>query len=218
MRRRVLTGARLHASQASKWRAAFLTVSYRPDVEWDRRHISECLRPMRQWLKRRGIRCRYLWVAEIQEKRKARDPDFHCVHYHVIIWLPWGIELPKLDMRGWWPHGMTKMEWARSPVGYVAKYASKDDGAFALPKGARMYGVGGLEGEALDEARWWAFPGWLREQVTVGEQVRRQIGGGWLNCATGELYRSPWRVFFSNGCVFIIRNEPTGGAHAALVN
>jgi hypothetical protein len=217
MRRRVLTGARLHVSQVSKWRAAFITPSYRSDAEWDPRHISDCLRLARQWLKRRGIRCRYVWVAEIQEKRKAKQPDFHCVHYHIILWLPWGVELPFLDVRGWWPHGLTNMEWARCAVGYVAKYSSKGGNAFALPKGARMYGVGGLEGDALHEAQWWALPGWLRDLVVLGEKVRRRIGGGWVSLDSGELFRSPWRVFFANGRIYIVRNEPIGGVHAALV-
>ncbi len=217
MRRRVLTGARLHTSQVSKWRAAFITPSYRSDAPWDAKHISDCLRLIRQYLKRRGIRCRYVWVSEIQEKRKAKQPDFHCVHYHIILWLPWGVELPLLDVRGWWPHGMTQMQWARCAVGYVAKYSSKGGQAYALPKGARMFGVGGLEGDALDEARWWALPGWLRDLVAIGEKLRRKVGGGWLNHDSGEIFRSPWRVFFTGGLVFIVRNDLTGGGNAALV-
>ncbi|MBV5336855.1 MAG: hypothetical protein J0653_02345, partial [Deltaproteobacteria bacterium] len=141
-----------------------LTLTYAADIEWDGRHISECLRNIRQWLKRQSIQCRYVWVAEIQEKRKAANPDFHCVHYHVVIFLPHGLKLPMLDLRGWWPHGLTRTERIKTAVGYIAKYASKGQESGRLPKGARMYGVGGLEGEALDEARWWALPAWLREQ------------------------------------------------------
>jgi len=196
MRRRVLTGARLHVSQVQRWRAAMLTLTYRADVAWDGRHVSECLRNVRQWLKRRGVACRYVWVLETT---KAGKP-----HYHVVIWLPLGVKIPKLDLAGWWPHGMTRMEWARCAVGYISKYVSKGQEGVKLPFGARMYGVGGLTGEALAEARWWALPVWLRDSVKIGEKVRRRVGGGWLNHDTGELLRSPWRVIFSGGVTWII--------------
>jgi hypothetical protein len=149
MRRRVLTGARLHVAQVKRWRAAMLTLTYRPDVAWEGRHVSECLRHIRQWLKRRGLACRFVWVLETTKVGKP--------HYHVVIWLPLGVKLPKLDLAGWWPHGMTRMEWARCAVGYVSKYVSKGQEGAKLPAGARMFGVGGLEGVALDEARWWAL-------------------------------------------------------------
>jgi hypothetical protein len=201
MRRRVLTGARLHVSQVGKWRAAMLTLTYRPDVLWDGRHISECLRHIRQWLKRRGVACRYVWVLELT---KAGNP-----HFHIVVWLPWGTKLPKLDEAGWWPYGMTRMEWARCAVGYVSKYVSKGQEDVTLPKGARMYGVGGLEGDALQEARWWMLPSWLRDEckVTKDRQVKRLVGGGWIERGTGEIFRSPWLVKFYRGQVFAYRPD-----------
>ena len=223
MRRRVLTGARLHVSQVAKWRPAMLTLTYRPDVEWDKRHVSECVRHARQWLKRRGVRLRYTWALELT---KAGKP-----HYHIVVWLPWGTKLPKLDDAGWWPHGMTNMEWARCAVGYISKYVSKGQEDVALPKGARMYGVGGLEGEALQESRWWALPSWLRDEhcVTKDQAIRRRVGGGWIDRDSGEVFASPWRVVFHKGKVFAYRHDrlddaearrlilaDPGGAHAAL--
>jgi len=201
MRRRVLTGARLHVSQVSKWRPAMLTLTYHPDVQWDKRHVSECVRNARQWLKRRNLSCRYVWSMELT---KAGKP-----HYHIVIWLPWGSKLPKLDEAGWWPHGSTRMEWARCAVGYIAKYVSKGQEDVSLPKGARMYGVGGLQGEALNEARWWALPGWLRDEhkVTKDQQVIRRVGGGWIDRETGECFFSPWRVRFIKGRVFAYRPD-----------
>lgn len=213
MRRRVLTGARLHVDQVSKWRALMATLTYRSGVDWDGRHVSDCARHVRQWLKRRGVKFRYVWVSEIQESRKRQQPDFHCVHYHLVVWVPAGIRIPMLDLRDWWPHGMTKMEWARCAVGYVSKYVSKGGEGMNLPSGARMYGVGGLEGEALAEARWWALPGWLREKVELGQTVRRRVGGGWFDVETNELFVSPWIVVFRGGGVWIEprteSNEPS---------
>lgn len=183
-----------------------LTLTYRPDVEWDSHHVSECLRHARQWLKRRRIQCRYVWVLETT---KAGKP-----HYHVVVWLPLGVKLPMLDLQGWWPHGMTRMEWARCAVGYVSKYVSKGQEGVKLPEGARMYGVGGLEGVALDEARWWALPKWLREQVEQWQKIRRRVGGGWLDHDTGELFESPWRVVFLAGGIWIYRDEPQEPANS----
>lgn len=210
MRRRILTGARLHVAQLARYRPAMLTLTYRGGVAWEARHVSDLLRHLRQWCARRGAAFRYTWVAEIQEQRKRNEPDFHCVHYHILLWLPPALSLPKPDKQGWWPHGLTKIERVRHAVGYIAKYVSKGDDHAPLPKGARMYGVGGLEGEALAEWRHWALPKWLRDQVEPSARVRRRRGGGWLDRDTGECYASPWRVLFRGGGVWIVRDDRSG--------
>lgn len=177
-----------------------LTLTYRPDVQWAAGQVSGVVRHIRQYLKRRGIDMRFVWVQEFTKKGRP--------HYHMLLWLPLGLTLPKPDKRGWWPWGMTKIEWARNAVGYIAKYASKGD-ALALPaKGARMHGNGGLTDDALLEQRWWRLPGWLRHGVKPSDRVRRSLpgaGGGFVNPESGEVYRSPWVVFFKGGYVFIER-------------
>jgi hypothetical protein len=130
---------------------------------------------------------------------------------------------------------MTRMEWARCAVGYVSKYVSKGQKDAVLPKGARMYGVGGLKGEALNEARWWALPGWLREEIKEEDeiipqrQIKRCVGGGWLDPESGEFFASPWRVIFRGFAVWAYRIDritpeeaqrliaDQGGGNAALV-
>ncbi|MDR3323748.1 MAG: excisionase family DNA-binding protein [Zoogloeaceae bacterium] len=183
-----------------------LTMTYAEEGAWDVRHISGCIQNIRQWLKRRAIAFRYVWV---QELTKASRP-----HYHIVVWLPWGRPLPRLDQAGWWPHGSTRMEWARCAVGYVSKYVSKGQEGAKLPKGARMYGVGGLKDEALQEARWWALPGWLRKRTEEalaepnpapwqGHQFCRCPGGGWVDRESGECFTSPWRVVFEHGALWL---------------
>jgi hypothetical protein len=158
---------------------------------------------MRKWLSRRGHRMSYVWVAEIQSGRFKRTGDA-VLHYHVMIWLPKGLSLPKPDKQGWWRHGSTKIEWARNPVGYMAKYSSKGgDCSAKFPKGARIHGCGGLQGEQRQEAGYWRRPRWLREATSIQDQVRRQIGGGWIDLDTGEYYESPWVVTFEGGGVWI---------------
>jgi hypothetical protein len=101
---------------------------------------------------------------------------------------------------------MTKIEWARNAIGYIAKYASKAD-SLALPaKGARMHGSGGITGDALLEQRWWKLPAWLRKVVSISDAVKRAptgSGGGFRHPETGEVYESPWEVLFVRGDVFI---------------
>lgn len=130
------------------------------------------------------------------------------MHYHVLLWLPKGYTIPKPDKQGWWKHGMTRTEWARHPIGYLSKYASKGEGDdHCFPKGARIHATGGLEGVHLDELRWWRFPSWLRQDVSIGEKVKRRIGGGWLNYSTGEEFESPWKVIFNKGRVWLFLRE-----------
>ena len=138
---------------------------------------------------------RFAWVQEFTKKGRP--------HYHVLLWLPPGITLPKPDKRGWWPFGYTKIEWARNAIGYIAKYASKADSLHLPARGARMHGNGGVTGEALQEQRWWRLPTWARERVVPSDQCRRRKGGGLLVPDTGEILRSPWAVIFRGGSVFL---------------
>jgi len=197
-----ITAARLHEKDTPKGfrkgSAAFLTPTYRPDVQWEPRHISDLLERMRHWLERRGHKMRFVWVMELQKNGRP--------HYHILIWLPKGLTLPKPDKQGWWPHGMTNIQRAKNPVGYIAKYASKgENGGFSFPAGARTYGSGGLIGDSLDEARWWKLPLWARELSMPDQKLRRRIGGGILIPDTGEILVTPWRVLFQGGEVFIYR-------------
>ena len=117
--------------------ALFLTFTYAPGLDWEPRHMTAFVKAVRDYLARRRLTCRYVWVLELHQSGRP--------HYHAVLWLPHGMRLPKPDLRGWWPHGATRIERARSPVGYLAKYASKgipqtdaDDGRPAIPKGARL--------------------------------------------------------------------------------
>lgn len=197
----VLTAARLHVQEKGKWKVAMLTTTYRPDASWQKNQISDLVRCIRKFLARKSIEFRYVWVQELTKRGRP--------HYHLLVWLPLGITLPKPDKQGWWPWGMTKIEWARNAIGYIAKYASKGDdyqnyGKFQ--KGARLHGNGGVTGDALLEQRWWKLPSWLRADVTPSDRVRRSLpgsGGGFFNPGTGEVYLSPWEVVFFKGQVYI---------------
>lgn len=173
-----------------------LTLTYRPDVDQEAGQIVGCLRAIREYLRRRSVELRYVWVQEFT--RRGRP------HYHVLLWLPLGVTLPKPDKRGWWPHGMTRIEWARNAVGYIAKYASKADALVRPQPGSRMHGSGGLVDDARLEQRWWKRPLWMRDQTNMRQVVRR-CRGGFVLVDSGEFLRCPWEVVFSGGDVWLRR-------------
>ena len=162
-----------------------VTLTYRDVGEWRPGHLPALLQTMRKWVQRRGHGLRYVWVAELQRRG--------AVHYHLLLWLPKGLTLPKPDKQGWWPHGLTRIEWARKPVGYLAKYASKGGEAAEFPKGCRLHGHGGLAAAARVIASWWRCPEWVRSHWGSDHRPRR-VRGGFLSRLTGEVLRSPWVI------------------------
>lgn len=194
LRQRVLTTARLQSESLRHERSypAMVTLTYREGAGWHGSHMSAYMHRVRQWWGRFMVRpLRYVWVAELQQRG--------AVHYHIVFWLPAGVTLPKSDKRGWWPHGSTRTEAARSPVAYLCKYASKVDNASGFPDGCRLHGNGGLRGEFLDMARWWALPAWARELCGVNSRARRVPGVGGFSTSCGEWFGSPWRAALSRG-------------------
>lgn len=188
MRRGVISSAAIHQDELQdgghRYRAALLTFTYADVDAWEPNHIAALQHHVRDWGARRGVKIRGVWVLEVQ-KRGAP-------HYHCLFFLPRGLTLPKPDKQGWWKHGFTNCKWVQRPVGYMAKYASKDESKTAgLPKGARLWGVVGLGGHGRNVLRWWLAPQWLRGMSTAGD-VLRKVGGWWENRTIGIAYRSPW--------------------------
>ncbi len=190
MRKSLLTGARLIVQERTKGgfrgRFAMVGCSYRPDAQYEPGDITALVKSIRQYLKRRGVKFYGVWKAELGEKNGR-------FHYHLLVWLPRGITLPKPDKQGWWKKGSTRIEWAKNAVGYVAKYVSKiEDGD--LPKGARMYCVLGLTGDDRNELNWWKCPKWVREVFTTPEMMPvRRRGGGLVSRTTGEYLESRYK-------------------------
>ena len=139
MKRSLLTTTRLMDDLPSQVpgrpdRWAMITATYAPSEDWEPRHISDMLRQGRMFARDHEFLFRYLWVLELT---RAGRP-----HYHMALKLPAGVRLPKPDDAGWWPYGMTRIEYARHPVAYMAKYLSKMDRVDHYPRGARIRGLG----------------------------------------------------------------------------
>lgn len=178
-----------------RYKAAMVTLTYRGVDDFEPKHISRFLDLARKWMARRGYKLHYVWVAELQ-KRGA-------LHYHVLIWLPKGLTLPKPDKQGWWPHGMSKIEWARNAVGYMVKYLSKMDSEGSFPKGCRLSGRGGLDASARSICRWINYSSWLKRIAGVNTPIKRIKGLGLVNMASGEVLRSPWQVIVAGGKIIV---------------
>jgi hypothetical protein len=151
---------------------------------WNPKHISRFVDHVRAWMKRNGYGAlRYVWVAELQQRG--------VIHYHVAVWVPRGVKLPKPDEQGWWPHGMTRIEVARAAVPYLLKYLSKDTSKTfgRFPRGARIYGIGGNEHSARRARRWLRLPAFVQGNSSIFDDWRRVKGGGWA-APSGERFAS----------------------------
>lgn len=204
MRRSVWWSGQGHSERFSGWfgqRVWFVTLTYRPGVDWAVEHIANALQRARVWLKRQcGQKLRYTWVAELQ-KRGA-------VHYHLIIYLPKRLSMPKWDKKGWWPHGMTNTQVSKTGVGYLMKYVSKLSPFHNFPKGMRLYGIGGLNPEARAIRSWHNLPEWVKQEHGVGDVKRAKAG--FVVRETGEILESPWIVLRGAGRLLLrlVRDLP----------
>lgn len=196
MKRAISHSARLIDFASSgdrvRYRRTFITLTYRNEDDWQAGHISAFRDRLRQWCKRQGFKCRFVWVAELQ-KRGA-------LHYHMLVWVPRRCMVPKPDRRGWWSHGSTNIKEAQHAVSYIAKYASKTtpDQAAKYPKGARMHGAGGLDPDSRRHIRYWQSPLWVRDALTGRADIRK-VQGGYCDKFTGEFLPSPWKVEVTPG-------------------
>lgn len=154
-----------------------ITLTYRPDVTWRPEHVSAALKIWRREVGPWPLR--YVWVMELTKRGVP--------HYHVLVWLPPGVRLEKPDQSGAWPHGWSRIEAARNAVGYLVKYASKGTAeGQSIPRGARLFGVGGLDAARRLRRAWKMLPRYMRQECSPEDRVRRARGGGWISAATGQ--------------------------------
>jgi hypothetical protein len=197
LRRSVLNAAnyindQLNGQGGRTWKVAMLTLTYAEHNEYERLHITGLLKCIRAYMERKGYKFHYVWVLENTKKGKP--------HYHILIWLPKGVTLPKPDKRGWWVHGSTRIEWIRkNGAAYIAKYCAKhEENQGDFPKGARLHGCGGLSTERRWRRSWWNLPRYVRNHYPESElKVRAAAGGGWVSKETGEWLDSPYKVMFA---------------------
>lgn len=168
--------------RATHW-PAFITLTYAEQWLFQPRQISDFMQHLRKFIKRHDYHnrpVRYVWVAEMQKRG--------VVHYHIVVWVPRTIrKLPKPDCQGWWPWGMSNIQHAHSPAGYLAKYLGKS--LTGLPPNIRRYAV---QCAQITSMRWYRYPAWLRSLLSIGETAKYVPGKGWF--VRGVYVPSPWLV------------------------
>lgn len=193
MRRGVISAARLVQEEmqeaGNRYRVAFITVTYRPGEHWDAGDVRMLVKHYRQWGQRRGVKLGVVWVAETHG---GGGPNHGQIHYHLVIFVPRGLTPPMPDKQGWWRKGMSNCKWARSPVGYLAKYTSKGLHGPPMPSGARLWGVSGLTVSVRVKLGLALAPKWLQDFCQPDEVVKKIKYGWWRNCTTGWEYKTPW--------------------------
>lgn len=176
-------------TQGFRTDAIMVTLTYRPGVEYDKRQVSRFIDQEVKWAARRGVRLKYQWVIELQERGAP--------HYHVLFWVPHKFRLRKPDEAGTWPHGMSRIGLARKAVGYLVKYTTKGDEDSAFPRGARLFGCGG-EPCARHPAHRAGLPRWLHAVATPTSKVYRVPAIGWVERDTGAVHQSPFTLAFES--------------------
>ena len=180
---------------------------YQKSEGWEPNHIREFMLKLRKVL---GAKLwAYAWVAEMQERGTP--------HYHVLVYVAPGTDVPAPDTSGLWSHGCTERKTAKKPW-YIVKYAGKEYQKEGLPYGARMFAVWIGKKQATDEEllgfRLSAAPPYVQDAIReyyqqgiVGAAVRwaRQVGGGWIIKDLGEVLLSVWYL------VSLTEIEPDGG-------
>lgn len=202
LKRSVWASGHLHGLADLGFRAPvcwFVTLTYAEANAWRADHISAATAGFRRWCKRKRIPCRYTWVAEIQPRRLIRTGEA-VVHYHLMAWLPRGVQMPFWDkettagartVSAFWPHGMSQTEKAKSGVGYLMKYLSKLGEFTIFPDHLRLYGIGGLNVEARAVRAWYNLPEWAKNLYGVGDLKRAKKA--FLDLETGELIPSLYK-------------------------
>jgi hypothetical protein len=126
------------ASKVDKWRSSnqarlvMVTLTYRRVGDYRPGHIGDYLRNLKKRLGKDLLA--FAWVAELQLRG--------AVHYHVMLLVVGGADIPKPDKHGYWTHGMSKIETARTAyylVSYAGKKYQKDLSKY--PKSCRLYGM-----------------------------------------------------------------------------
>lgn len=134
MRARLFAWANIMTNfcQDPTYRKVMIGFTYAPGQEYSPGHIHEYVKKMKRTLGENLIA--FAWVAEMQSRG--------AVHYHMMMVVKKGTNVPMPDKSGMWGFGSSKISTARSffyICTYVGKEYQKDFDKF--PKSCRLYGA-----------------------------------------------------------------------------
>lgn len=113
-------------------RMVMVTLTYRRKTDYKPGHIRDYLKNIKKRLGQNLLA--HAWVAELQQRG--------AVHYHVILVVSPGSDIPIPDKKGYWTHGHSRIETARTAY-YLAVYTGKQyqKALQNYPKHCRLYGM-----------------------------------------------------------------------------
>ena len=173
-------------------RLVMVTLTYHYGEDWRplaiSGYISKCRKHMRDQL------LAYTWVAESQLRG--------AIHYHVLLLVKRGTDIPMPDSGGFWNEGSTRIETAHSPY-YILTYTGKAyQKQGSLPKGARVTNgwirPGLLRDDEMLVYREQKTPRWVlgcdcelrAKGLITGSRVITRTGGRWY--VNGVPVESGW--------------------------
>lgn len=132
MRARLFAWSKIMTSECEKknYRKVMITLTLAKIEDYKSGLIRDYMKKIKQSLGA-GLMA-FAWVAELQERG--------AVHYHVLLAVKRGTNIPMPDSSGMWPYGSTKIETARTYY-YICKYVGKEyqKDFDKFPKSARLY-------------------------------------------------------------------------------
>jgi len=160
------------------YRRVMITLTYRDLGTWSPNDITEFVKKLRNKLGQKLVT--YAWVAELQ-KRGA-------IHYHMIVIVKKGTNIPKPDASGLWKHGTSTRETAKTVyylVTYLGKEKQKEFSEF--PGGARCFGIGIFQDPVRKQFRFDRLSTWEKQFYINNpdwkklklERQKRKYEAGW---------------------------------------
>ena len=180
----------------------FITLTYRDQDLWDAKDISKLVDVYRKdWIQRLGRDAdhfRYVWVAEMQKRG--------VIHYHLVLWCPRGKSLKKPDSSGIWTKGMSNIVGVKKGViGYLSKYLSKgsqpaefNGKKVYFPKGARIFGMGGLSVATKRKIAYQKLPRFVRAMFDHADGRIHKVLGGYRQGTTEIVSNYTFQVIKMN--------------------
>jgi hypothetical protein len=160
------------------YRRVMITLTYKEVGAWHPNDITEFVKKLRNKLGEKLVT--YAWVAELQ-KRGA-------IHYHMIVIVKKGTNIPKPDSSGLWKHGNSQRETAKT-VYYLITYLGKEHqkNFSEFPCGARCFGIGVFQDLVRKQFRFDRLKTWEKQFYLIdqdwkklkSEQSKRKYEAGW---------------------------------------
>jgi hypothetical protein len=155
MRKAVKAWAGLNVGKEAQ--LAMITLTYRPGEDYQADDKRDFIQKLRRGLNKRLLG--YAWVAELQRRG--------VIHYHLLLYVIKGTNIPHPDEVGWWIHGLTTVtNRIRTPfylLKYVGKEYQKDFDKF--PSGIRAFAVVLTDQGEKMQLRLIRLPPWAIQEV-----------------------------------------------------